>query len=249
MTRPMTYYVYIHKRLDSLDPFYVGKGTGKRAWLKAGRNEYWQRVASKHGYEVEIVAEFEEPSAALTAELEVMLFLERWGYSLTNKALGGGGITGYKHTDEARAKMSRRMKEVCGREDHRRMRSEAQKARFLDESYRQHMSQKAKDRWQREEYRQRMEEIAKTRYTEQSRERIGRAAKAKWADAEYRESRSRTNHHCARSVECVETGMKFDLLIDAAEWLRQQGHTNAKAQSISNVLSGRRKTVYGYTWR
>jgi hypothetical protein len=50
--------VYQHRRLDNNELFYIGIGkTEKRAYSKNGRNKYWNRVAFKVGYKVEIVLE------------------------------------------------------------------------------------------------------------------------------------------------------------------------------------------------
>ncbi len=42
------YYVYLHKTLSG-KPFYIGKGIGKRAWSKKGRNIFWKRIVKKSG--------------------------------------------------------------------------------------------------------------------------------------------------------------------------------------------------------
>lgn len=51
----MDFYVYLHKKKTTGDVFYVGKGSGNRAWDKYGRNVLWKRTVEKHGYTVEIV--------------------------------------------------------------------------------------------------------------------------------------------------------------------------------------------------
>ena len=51
----MKYYLYCHRRKDDNSIFYIGKGSGKRAWTRQGRNIYWKRVAEKAGFEVEIL--------------------------------------------------------------------------------------------------------------------------------------------------------------------------------------------------
>jgi len=45
-------YVYLHSRLTDGVVFYVGMGTAKRAYSKAGRTSHWLRTVDKHGYEV-----------------------------------------------------------------------------------------------------------------------------------------------------------------------------------------------------
>ena len=48
------YYVYEHAT-EGGEVFYVGKGSGDRAWAKDGRNKFWRSVARKHGRVVRIV--------------------------------------------------------------------------------------------------------------------------------------------------------------------------------------------------
>ena len=51
----MDFYVYVHKKKTNGEVFYVGKGSGKRAWSAFGRNSMWKRTADKYGWLVEIV--------------------------------------------------------------------------------------------------------------------------------------------------------------------------------------------------
>lgn len=45
--------VYIHKRLDNGDVFYVGAGrSSSRAFDLKSRNKYWRNIVNKHGHEV-----------------------------------------------------------------------------------------------------------------------------------------------------------------------------------------------------
>ena len=48
-------YVYGHYKKDTGELFYIGKGSGKRAWRPDKRNRHWQYVVNKHGYVVKIL--------------------------------------------------------------------------------------------------------------------------------------------------------------------------------------------------
>ena len=49
------FYVYLHKRNDTGKIFYIGKGTGNRAWLKDSRKtKAWKDIVNTYGYSVEI---------------------------------------------------------------------------------------------------------------------------------------------------------------------------------------------------
>lgn len=96
------FYVYLHKRATDGKVFYVGKGSGKRAWKKTQRNDYWKRVEAKHGRIVEIVQQKLTEDDAF--ELEVKL-IKSFGLSKLCNAMTGG-MGGRKASDETRARQS-----------------------------------------------------------------------------------------------------------------------------------------------
>ena len=112
------YFIYRHCRKDDNQVFYVGVGkkstfTGetseyRRAFTEYGRNQFWKRVAEKHGYYVEIMLEDLTHEESREKEKE---FIELYGRHcdggrLTNITIGGDGIVGIPMTDETREKMS-----------------------------------------------------------------------------------------------------------------------------------------------
>jgi len=100
------FYVYEHIRLDTMKPFYVGKGQGDRAYRHSCRNIYWKRVVKKHGYLIRFVAENLDEDLAFLTEIERIDQLRRLGVDLTNLSDGGEGQSGYSHSTETKAKMS-----------------------------------------------------------------------------------------------------------------------------------------------
>ena len=88
------FYVYEHIRLDTMKPFYVGKGCGYRAYAKRGRNIYWRRIVDKHGYIVKKIAENLDEDLAFLTEVERIDQLRRLGIDLTNMTDGGEGVSG-----------------------------------------------------------------------------------------------------------------------------------------------------------
>lgn len=101
----MNHYVYIHRRNDDLSIFYVGKGKKRRAWSRQGRNVWWHRIVAKYGHQVEIVKDKIDEKEALELEIETISKF-RNVFKLTNLVDGGGGTTGWKHSDEAKDKIS-----------------------------------------------------------------------------------------------------------------------------------------------
>lgn len=104
-TIPNGHYVYLHLRTSNLSVFYVGKGKGKRAWDKYSGSQWWKRVAAKHGWTVEILKDGLDESEALSLEMSVIAAMRRVT-SLVNLVDGGGGTSGWKHSPEAKARIS-----------------------------------------------------------------------------------------------------------------------------------------------
>ncbi|MNQ91414.1 GIY-YIG catalytic domain protein [compost metagenome] len=52
-----------------------------------------------------------------------------------------------------------------------------------------------------------------------------------------------------RSVLCVETGMIFDTLLDAKNWLMLNGHPKASPSAIGRTCRGSVPRAYGFKWK
>jgi hypothetical protein len=102
----MSFYTYIHTKKDTGEVFYVGKGKNDRAFHKYDRSKYWQNTAKKHGYDVSILAQWENEVDAYEHEKLLILCFKDMGVSLVNLTDGGDGVVGYKATDEVKEKMS-----------------------------------------------------------------------------------------------------------------------------------------------
>lgn len=115
------FYVYEHIRLDTNAVFYVGKGCGARVRSKDKRNKHWHAIAAKAGYSGRVIAESYDEELIFLAEEERIDQLKRIGLSLANKTAGGaGGIKGYRHTEEAKRRISENLKGKLAGERHPR---------------------------------------------------------------------------------------------------------------------------------
>lgn len=89
----MLYYTYLHKRNDTNAVFYIGKGSGKRAWHKR-RNKFWHSVADTRGFTVEICAYWPTEKEAYDHETFLIACFKDLNAKLVNQTDGGEGTSG-----------------------------------------------------------------------------------------------------------------------------------------------------------
>ena len=104
------YYVYEHRKADTGEVFYIGKGTGRRAYRKDKRSQYWKNIEAKHGRTVHMIAENIDEELALLIEVEAIDSARKHGVTLCNMTDGGEGSSGYKHSLESLSKISKALK-------------------------------------------------------------------------------------------------------------------------------------------
>lgn len=126
----MRFYVYAWLREDGT-PFYIGKGTGRRAWTQ---NCHIQRVPPVN--RIKILEDGLTDEEAREWEVDLISILGRKDLGtgcLRNLTNGGEGISGYRFSDHSKAKMSAAKK---GRKrgpqspQHKARRAEAQMQRI-----------------------------------------------------------------------------------------------------------------------
>jgi hypothetical protein len=108
MTFEKKFYVYVHRKSTDGTVFYVVKGSGKRAYSRSDRNSYWDRVVNKHGYTSHIVVSFNNENCAFSFERALIKLYGR--ENLCNHTDGGDGVSGLKHSEISKAKMSKSKK-------------------------------------------------------------------------------------------------------------------------------------------
>lgn len=86
------YYIYAHKRLDTGDIFYIGKGSGKRAYIKSNRSQFWKRIVAKYGYEVMFLKEGLSEEEAFGYEISLIAYEKSNGKCCANFTIGGDGV-------------------------------------------------------------------------------------------------------------------------------------------------------------
>lgn len=84
------YYVYFHRRRDTNEVFYVGKGRGDRAESIVGRTHRWFTVACDAGRTIEYVKSGLTEADSLRLECDAIAALRKAGVKLVNVSPGGG---------------------------------------------------------------------------------------------------------------------------------------------------------------
>ena len=98
----MKYYTYTHATPNG-DIFYVGKGTGYRAYSSNKRPIIWKmKLEDFGGINIKIVQQFDNESDAFEHEKILIEHYTSIGCSLINKTLGGAGPLGYCLSEDAR---------------------------------------------------------------------------------------------------------------------------------------------------
>lgn len=90
------FYIYLHRRSDNNQIFYVGKGKNNRAWVKQHRSSYWSRIVKKYGLIVEIYKNDLSEIEAFNLEKDLIKNIGK--DKLCNLTDGGEGISGMKRT-------------------------------------------------------------------------------------------------------------------------------------------------------
>lgn len=149
------FYTYIHRKADTGEVFYIGKGKGQRSHTIYNRTKFWRHVVAKHGFVVELVEFFDNESDALSSEIVMIADYRLRGIPLVNLTIGGEGASGQVFTEERKRKISEALKgkevpqsvrekisqSLKGRkhpprsDDHRRHLSECQKGKTLSEDH------------------------------------------------------------------------------------------------------------------
>lgn len=102
IVKPTGFYVYIHMRGTSMEPFYVGKGSGSRGWhaSPSNRGPRWTKTYRKHGAIIEICQDQMTEGDAFLLEMWLIAKLTHDGVRLVNISIGGeGSSTGVRSTE------------------------------------------------------------------------------------------------------------------------------------------------------
>ncbi len=112
---PEGFYIYVHKRATDGKVFYVGKGKNKRYCRFDNRSKLWLNIVNKHGLIIDIVKDKLQEWYAFELEYELIALHGRRDVDkgfLVNHTDGGEGMSGHVVTEDQKAKMRGRTKEL-----------------------------------------------------------------------------------------------------------------------------------------
>jgi hypothetical protein len=107
------FYIYFHINTFKNEIFYVGKGSGRRAFQKSNRNRYWINTTNKYEYDVIIIDENLTEEKAFELEIYYINKIGRkdLGFgTLVNMTNGGDGTSGNLPSEEQKRNHSIFMK-------------------------------------------------------------------------------------------------------------------------------------------
>ena len=232
-----SFYVYAHYRLDTMEPFYIGKGKGNRKDI-LGRNSIHDNISKKHGHAVVILYDNLTEEEAFFYEREVIEdlvfnegyeipckncgeFTKKFSY-LTNFSFGGEGVTGYNFSEEAKKRLSVSVKKSWENKELRKKQSEIMKKNYEDYKKREKLKRSWEDKERREKY--------------------SKVMKKNFQDPELRKKCGQPGEKNARakSVYCKELNIIFSYAKLAAEYCKNI--LNCKVDNLNAVCKGNRKS-------
>ena len=259
------YYVYEHIRLDKMEPFYIGKGKGERAY-DLYRNDHHDAITDEYGHAVVIIADNLTEEEAYWVERDTIEdYVFNLGYGidikghndynhelphLTNMDWGGiGGKSGVKCSEETKEKMSEAKKGQIpwnkgkkgmynhSEETKQRM-SESHKRENLSEETIQRMSEAKKGTHLSEEHKQNLSKSHKGIQAGKNHPMYGKhhSEEAKRKMSENSKGKMvGSENPMAKKVICITTGKIFDCIKEASKYY--------KCNNISKCCKGKSKSA------
>jgi len=222
------YYVYTHSRNDDNSYFYVGKGTGKRAWSKYDRNNLWHKIVKKHGYTVKIEGYFDDEEQAFWYEKYLISVFRNREYKLANFTDGGDGVSGYKHTEETRKKLSEISKEKYSNEEYAKKMAQIRKEQWTEEA-REKASKSSAKVWSKEDVKKQHSEKLKKAYSSEEMRKVQANRNKKYRESEVgkKEFVERIKGYWSSPESQTEEAKRKRSEARKKSWEKRRGITNA----------------------
>jgi hypothetical protein len=258
----LIYYAYLHARPDG-SIFYVGKGSGERAW-NFYRSRHHRKIIMECGglKAIKVSLIYAETEAkAFATEREWIAFLRSSGVRLINLTEGGEGVPLTPDIIKRRATTLNKtnlLPEVRWR------RSKAARAKYDDPEYRARQATTMAITARRSDVLPRKRAaLERVRADPEAQRRRLKSMKVAFSKDEYREKKRQISlakgnkpptyqggeHPMAKRVICIETGESFLTVRLAIAWLKSRGLLKASPSAIVSVCRGRQRSAYNFHWK
>jgi hypothetical protein len=100
--------VYLHRRTDNNEIYYIGHGANARPWsFLRGRSKDWQSMYNQFGCKVEIIARYDNKELACAHEILLIAACREMSIPIVNHKSGGMDKNeGLAHSDASKQKIS-----------------------------------------------------------------------------------------------------------------------------------------------
>jgi hypothetical protein len=184
------YYTYAYLRIDRT-PYYIGKGSGNRAYKVHQKGIQLPKDKSRIIFLKRNLTEQE----AFKHEVYMIAVFGRIDLGtgiLHNRTNGGDGASGFIFTEESKLKMSEAQKGKILSEQHKRKISESTKGVSKTEETKARMSEAQKGKLFSEESKLKMSEAQKgKKHTEETKRKKSESLKLLWENEEFKEKMSK----------------------------------------------------------
>lgn len=250
------YYVYLHVKETTGEPFYVGKGNNFRAYTK-NRTNYWKSIYKKYGRDVILLEDNLTETEAFELEKYWITRIGRKDINtgpLINFTDGGDGCSGMKHSEETKERLRQLNLGKKHTDETKEKVSIAMKGRIMTDLHKQRIGIPRKNIPRKESTKQKISKTLKEYFkdnkrilSEETKRKISKSNKGKKMSLESRIkiSKRKTKHYNVLQFD------KNNNLIKS--WKSQ--HSAAKqlniksSKSILKVCRGKQKTCGGFIWK
>lgn len=256
------YTVYMH--IAPNDKKYIGitKQIAERRWQNGyayKNNKHFYSAIKKYGWDsIKHLILFENisESEAKSKEIELISFYKsanrNFGY---NNSIGGESSNGKTVSEESRKRMSEAHKGCKLSKEHKQRIGEASRGRKMSQRHKELMSKVHRNKIVSKETRKLISEKTKLGMTREVREKLSKLKSGAKASQETKNKMSLTRKgKPLKMQDIVCTNIKtneqyyFTNIIEAIEWLKENGYPKAKNTNLYRSFSGERKSAYDFKW-
>jgi hypothetical protein len=236
------YYIYSYLREDH-SPYYIGKGSGKRAYTKGPKEVKPPRDKSR----VKIIkADLTEEEAFLLEKLYILMFgrVDLGTGILRNKSDGGDGSSGYIVSPEERKRRSERMKGVTRPRWICDKIAASNTGKKASAETRAKISAIHKGKKCTEEHKRKVSEAKKGfKHTEEAKLKMSLSKKGKSLSSEHIEKISKAIKLRAQPHKLTFMDGRTLVIDNIADWSKENGYSSSNLYQVKVGDKGRHKDI------